>query len=183
MGNSVAGGASLQELLALSGLGGRNASGAEDLLSAAVGGAGSAQSFFASRFGLSSSANGLGDLGLGLHLVPPDAGILGDSSYMSGARAAAAPTKSKKKGGKSAAAAAAAAAAGAGNGGDGDEDGGGSSRAAAAAAAAAVGSIPGTGRLRWDVGKSLSQLTGAKDFEVEGDLINIRKSGGKRRRR
>lgn len=40
----------------------------------------------------------------------------------------------------------------------------------------------GGGRLRWDTSKCLSQLTSAKDFEVESDLINIRKIGGKRRR-
>lgn len=37
--------------------------------------------------------------------------------------------------------------------------------------------------VRWDVGKSLTGLTTAKDFEVEGDLVNMRKVGGKRRRR
>lgn len=41
----------------------------------------------------------------------------------------------------------------------------------------------GTPALRWDVGKSLVGLTAAKDFEVEGDLVNMRKAGGKRRRR
>ncbi|PKI82825.1 hypothetical protein MVES1_003705 [Malassezia vespertilionis] len=41
----------------------------------------------------------------------------------------------------------------------------------------------GSGRLRWDTAKCLSQLTGAKDFEVESDLINIHKIGTKRRRR
>lgn len=41
----------------------------------------------------------------------------------------------------------------------------------------------GGGRLRWDTAKCLSQLTSAKDFEVDSDLINIRKIGPKRRRR
>ena len=41
----------------------------------------------------------------------------------------------------------------------------------------------GGGRLRWDTAKCLSQLTGAKDIEVESDLINIHKIGNKRRRR
>lgn len=41
----------------------------------------------------------------------------------------------------------------------------------------------GGGRLRWDTAKCLSQLTGAKDIEVESDLINIHKIGHKRRRR
>lgn len=41
----------------------------------------------------------------------------------------------------------------------------------------------GGGRLRWDTAKCLAQLTGAKDFEVESDLINIHKIGLKRRRR
>ncbi|CDW98229.1 hypothetical protein [Sporisorium scitamineum] len=36
---------------------------------------------------------------------------------------------------------------------------------------------------RWDAGKSLNQLTPAKDFEIESDLINIRKTNGKRARR
>ncbi|WFD19190.1 hypothetical protein MCAP1_001413 [Malassezia caprae] len=41
----------------------------------------------------------------------------------------------------------------------------------------------GGGRLRWDTAKCLSQLTSAKDFEIESDLININKLGQKRRRR
>ncbi|WFD44410.1 hypothetical protein MPSI1_003078 [Malassezia psittaci] len=41
----------------------------------------------------------------------------------------------------------------------------------------------GGGRLRWDTAKCLSQLTGAKDIEVESDLINIHKVGHKRRRK
>lgn len=41
----------------------------------------------------------------------------------------------------------------------------------------------GGGRLRWDTAKCLSQLTSAKDIEVESDLINIHKIGHKRRRR
>ncbi|SHO77441.1 Uncharacterized protein MSYG_1781 [Malassezia sympodialis ATCC 42132] len=41
----------------------------------------------------------------------------------------------------------------------------------------------GGGRLRWDTAKCLSQLTLAKDFEIESDLININKLGQKRRRR
>ena len=41
----------------------------------------------------------------------------------------------------------------------------------------------GGGRLRWDTAKCLSQLTSAKDFEVEADLIHIHQIGQKRRRR
>ncbi|WFD00092.1 hypothetical protein MYAM1_002838 [Malassezia yamatoensis] len=41
----------------------------------------------------------------------------------------------------------------------------------------------GGGRLRWDTAKCLSQLTGAKDIEIESDLINIHKVGHKRRRK
>lgn len=41
----------------------------------------------------------------------------------------------------------------------------------------------GGGRLRWDTAKCLSQLTSAKDIEVEADLIHIRKVNSKRRRR
>ncbi|PWN37949.1 uncharacterized protein FA14DRAFT_166896 [Meira miltonrushii] len=67
-----------------------------------------------------------------------------------------------------------------------DEDSNSRSMAAAAAAAAAVAAatmVNGTGRLRWDQGKSVGQLTSAKDIEIESDLINIRKVGNKRRRR
>lgn len=41
----------------------------------------------------------------------------------------------------------------------------------------------GSGRLRWDTAKCLSQLGPARDIEVEADLIHIRKIGAKRRRR
>ena len=41
----------------------------------------------------------------------------------------------------------------------------------------------GGGRLRWDTAKCLSQLSSARDIEVEADLIHIRKIGAKRRRR
>lgn len=41
----------------------------------------------------------------------------------------------------------------------------------------------GGGRLRWDTARCLSQLTSAKDLEVEADLIHIHQIGTKRRRR
>lgn len=41
----------------------------------------------------------------------------------------------------------------------------------------------GGGRLRWDTARCLSQLTAAKDLEVEADLIHIHQIGTKRRRR
>ena len=59
---------------------------------------------------------------------------------------------------------------------------GGGPSTAAGVLAATIAAGPG-GRLRWDVGKSLLSLTSAKDYEIESDLINIRKIGGKRRRR
>ncbi|WFD29949.1 hypothetical protein MSPP1_000963 [Malassezia sp. CBS 17886] len=55
--------------------------------------------------------------------------------------------------------------------------------ASASAASATPLLSSGGGRLRWDTAKCLSQLTGAKDYEVESDLINIHKIGLKRRRR
>lgn len=106
---------------------------------------------------------------------------MADSSYMSGVRAAlaGAASKSKKKA-KPAAAAATANATAADATEDDDERGGRSAVAAAAAAAAAVSN----GRLRWDAGKSVAQLTAARDWEIESDMISLRKaSGGKRRRK
>ena len=58
----------------------------------------------------------------------------------------------------------------------------GSGAGPASAAAGILAAGPG-GRLRWDIGKSLLHLTAAKDFEIEADLIHLRKIGGKRRRR
>lgn len=134
-----------------------------------------------------------------LHLQGVGGGM-GDSSYMSGTRVALQnQSKGKKKpGGKGSLANAGVTTGGAANGplnalainasgggGDDDDDANGSSRAvAAAAAAAAAASLAiGTGRLRWDQGKSVGQLTSAKDIEIESDLISIRKTGNKRRRR
>jgi hypothetical protein len=137
-----------------------------------------------------------------LHLQGVGGGM-GDSSYMSGTRIMLQnQLKGKKKpGGKGSLANAGLSTGGAAIGGsaatnghavnasgaDDDEDGnnGSNSRsvAAAAAAVAAASLAIGTGRLRWDQGKSVGQLTSAKDIEIESDLINIRKMGNKRRRR
>ncbi|KAK0545829.1 hypothetical protein OC846_005505 [Tilletia horrida] len=48
-----------------------------------------------------------------------------------------------------------------------------------------LGLIPSSSAkyLKYEVGKSLHGLSGAKDFEVEADLFSIRKTGAKRRRR
>lgn len=122
-------------------------------------------------------------------------GGMGDSSYMAGLRATLQNHgKSKKKTAGAKTATAAVSAGNAINGGlvaaDGvvdDEDDDPSTRsmaaAAAAAALAAATMLSGNGRLRWDQGKSVGQLTSAKDIEIESDLINIRKVGNKRRRR
>lgn len=138
-----------------------------------------------------------------LHLQGVGGGM-GDSSYMSGTRIALQDRlKGKKKpGGKSSLANAGLSTGGAAIGGsaatnghavnasgaDDDEDGanGSNSRTVAAAAAAAVAAASlaiGTGRTRWEQGKSVGQLTSAKDIEIESDLISIRKMGNKRRRR
>lgn len=127
-------------------------------------------------------------------------GGMGDSSYMAGLRATLqSHGKGKKKTQSTKTATAAASSANAiGNaissglgasGGEGtgaeedDEEGSRSMAAAAAAAVAAATMLNGSGRLRWDQGKSVGQLTSAKDIEIESDLINIRKVGNKRRRR
>lgn len=136
-----------------------------------------------------------------LHLQGVGGGM-GDSSYMSGTRVALQnQSKGKKKpGAKATLANAGVTTGGAANGssalnalavnasgGDDDDDANGSNSratAAAAAAAAAAASLNiGTGRLRWDQGKSVGHLTSAKDIEIESDLISIRKTGNKRRRR
>ena len=147
-----------------------------------------------------------------LHLQGVGGGM-GDSSFMLGSRVALQnQSKSKKKSsGKGTASSAAAGMGGGasggggagtgmgggssalngmttinGSGGDDDDEGSGSnsrSMAAAAAAAAAASLASGAGRLRWDQGKSVGQLSSAKDIEIESDLINIRKNGAKRRRR
>lgn len=136
-----------------------------------------------------------------LHLQGVGGGM-GDSSYMSGTRVALQnQSKGKKKpGGKGSLANVGITTGGAAIGGsaamngnavnasgaDDDDDRNTNPRtiAAAAAAAAAAASLAiGTGRLRWEPGKSVGQLTSAKDIEIESDLINIRKTGNKRRRR
>ncbi len=71
---------------------------------------------------------------------------------------------------------------GSGTGGSGANAGGAPATTAAGLVAASIAAGPG-GRLRWDVGKSLLSLTSAKTIEIEGDLINLRKIGSKRRRR
>lgn len=144
---------------------------------------------------LSSSAAAASLLHLGV------GGGMGDSSYMSGFRATLQNHgKSKKKTTSSsktatAAASTANAISNAASGGvtsvsgehigddDDDETTSRSMAAAAAAAVAAATMLNGGGRLRWDQGKSVGQLTSAKDIEIESDLINIRKVGNKRRRR
>ncbi|KDN38573.1 hypothetical protein K437DRAFT_251225 [Tilletiaria anomala UBC 951] len=152
-------------------------------------------------------ALGLGGPGSGVGAAAASAGGLNGILEGTGAHAPSiivgpgGPNSAKSKKKAKAAAAAAAATAAASIGADGAAEGaagssavalngslvgaasqgtGGSSAAAAAAAVAAAG--PG-GRLRWDVGKSLQQLTAAKDFEIESDLIGVRKIGGKRSRR